>query len=126
MDGLLAPFLIDSYTLQRRVLASDLPAQVLPSVQRLGVLGIAVLPGPQQRLLSIGTPMLAPPDYAIQEIGVHPATEEARLFRALGRLRPSSSREVTSRGCGGSKPTSSSSSPTATTCSRPMRRSRPT
>jgi TRAP-type C4-dicarboxylate transport system substrate-binding protein len=84
LDGLLAPFLIDSYALQRRVLASDLPTRVLPAVQRLGVVGIAVLPGPLQKLLSIGGPMLAPSDYRNQEIGVHPSTEEAGLFRALG------------------------------------------
>ena len=82
-QGLLAPFLIDSYALERRVLASHVPAQVLSGLKPLGVRGVALLPGPLQHVLSIGTPTLAPSDYPAQEIGIHPSKVAASTFRAL-------------------------------------------
>jgi TRAP-type C4-dicarboxylate transport system substrate-binding protein len=77
-QGLLAPFLIDSYALEEKVLASHLPAQVL------GVRGIALLPGPLQHVLSVGTPTLAPSDYRSQAIGIHRSELAASTFSALG------------------------------------------
>lgn len=83
-EGLLAPFLIDSYALQDRVLASRLPTRMLSGVQRLGVVGVALLPGPLQKVLSIGNPTLAPSDYYPQEIAIHRSEVAASTFRALG------------------------------------------
>lgn len=83
-QGLLAPFLIDSYALQERVLASHLPAQLLAGVEPLGVRGVALLPGPLQHVLSVGTPTLAPSDYRSQAIGIHRSELAASTFSALG------------------------------------------
>jgi TRAP-type C4-dicarboxylate transport system substrate-binding protein len=83
-QGLLAPFLIDSYALQDKVLASRLPTRMLSGVQRLGVVGVALLPGPLQKVLSIGGPTLAPSDYHPQEIAIHRSEVAASTFRALG------------------------------------------
>jgi TRAP-type C4-dicarboxylate transport system substrate-binding protein len=83
-QGLLAPFLIDSYALEEKVLASHLPAQVLSGVKPLGVRGVALLPGPLQHVLSVGTPTLAPSDYRSQAIGIHRSELAASTFRALG------------------------------------------
>jgi TRAP-type C4-dicarboxylate transport system substrate-binding protein len=83
-QGLLAPFLIDSYALEEKVLASHLPAQALSGIKPLGVRGIALLPGPLQHILSVGTPTLAPPDYRSQAIGIHRSELAASTFRALG------------------------------------------
>jgi TRAP-type C4-dicarboxylate transport system substrate-binding protein len=83
-QGLLAPFLIDSYALERRVLASQLPARVLSGVSPLGVRGIALLPGPLKHVLSIGTAMLAPSDYRTQEIAIQRSDVAASTIRALG------------------------------------------
>jgi TRAP-type C4-dicarboxylate transport system substrate-binding protein len=83
-QGLLAPFLIDSYALERAVLAGPLPAQLLSGVEPLGVRGVALLPGPLQRVLSIGTAMLAPSDYRSQEIGIHRSEVATSTIRALG------------------------------------------
>jgi TRAP-type C4-dicarboxylate transport system substrate-binding protein len=83
-QGLLAPFLIDSYALERKVLAGPLPAQVLAGVRPLGVRGVALLPGPLQHILSIGNAMLAPSDYRSQEIGLHRSDVAASTIRALG------------------------------------------
>src|SRR5439155_4408528 len=83
-QGLLAPFLIDSYALEEKVLASHLPARVLSGVKPLGVRGVALLPGSLQHVLSVGTPMLAPSDYRSQAIGIHRSELAASTFRALG------------------------------------------
>jgi TRAP-type C4-dicarboxylate transport system substrate-binding protein len=83
-QGLLAPFLIDSYALEHEVLASRLPAQMLSGVKPLGVRGVALLPGPLQHVLSIGNAMLAPSDYQLQEIGIHRSEVAASTIRALG------------------------------------------
>jgi TRAP-type C4-dicarboxylate transport system substrate-binding protein len=83
-QGLLAPFLIDSYALERQVLAGQLSAHVLSGVKPLGVRGVALLPGPLQHVLSIGGAMLAPSDYQSQEIGIHRSEVAASTIRALG------------------------------------------
>jgi TRAP-type C4-dicarboxylate transport system substrate-binding protein len=85
-QALLAPFLIDSYALERKVLGSDLPDQMLPGVTSLGVVGIALLPGGLQKALSVDTPMLAPSDYRGTRIGIRPSEVAARTFRALGAI----------------------------------------
>jgi TRAP-type C4-dicarboxylate transport system substrate-binding protein len=83
---LLAPFLIDSYALERKVLGSDLPGQLLPGIKPLGVVGIALLPGELQKVLSVGTPMLGPSEYRGTAIGISPSELAARSFRALGAI----------------------------------------
>src|SRR5262245_41653733 len=49
-EPLHAPFLIDSYADEGRVLESDADERMLPDLGRLGVAGVAVLPGPLQYL----------------------------------------------------------------------------
>ena len=83
-EGLLAPFLIDSYALEAKVLASHLPAQALSGVKPLGVRGIALLPGPLQHVVSVSDAMLAPSDYQAQPIGIRRSELAASTFRALG------------------------------------------
>ena len=83
-DGLLAPFLIDTYALERKVLDSGLPAGMLAGVTRLGVDGVALVPGPLQEVLSVSGPMLAPADYPGRPIGIRPSGVAADTFRALG------------------------------------------
>jgi TRAP-type C4-dicarboxylate transport system substrate-binding protein len=83
LQGLLAPFLIDSYALERKVLASQIPARVLSGVAPLGVHGIALLPGPLQHVLSIGSAMLAPSDYRAQKIAIQRSDLAASTIRAL-------------------------------------------
>src|SRR5215471_19213621 len=48
-DPLIAPLLINSYPLERRVFASGLPQKMLASVQRAHVVAIGVLPGPMRK-----------------------------------------------------------------------------
>ena len=96
-QGLLAPFLIDSYALERKVLASQIPARVLSGATPLGVHGIAVLPGPLQHILSIGGPMLAPSDYRAQEIAIQRSDVAASTIRALGTTRSNFADDISPR-----------------------------
>jgi TRAP-type C4-dicarboxylate transport system substrate-binding protein len=86
-EGLFAPLLIDSYALERKVLASEVPDRMLAGVQPLGVVGTALVPGELEKILSITGPMLAPPDYRAnsrQPIGIRTSELAASTFRALG------------------------------------------
>jgi TRAP-type C4-dicarboxylate transport system substrate-binding protein len=52
-QGFLAPFLIDTYDLQDRVLASDAAQETLRSVEPLGLTGLGLDPGPLRRPFGI-------------------------------------------------------------------------
>jgi TRAP-type C4-dicarboxylate transport system substrate-binding protein len=83
-QGLMAPFLVDSYALERGVLEGPLVARMLAGAKAIGVGGVALLPGGLQRILSIGTPMLDPDDYRAQPIGVAPSALADATLHALG------------------------------------------
>jgi TRAP-type C4-dicarboxylate transport system substrate-binding protein len=58
-----APMLIDSYPVQAAVLASEIPDQMLPSLEELGVTGLAILADGLRRPISVHGPLLSPEDY---------------------------------------------------------------
>jgi TRAP-type C4-dicarboxylate transport system substrate-binding protein len=68
--ALLAPLLIDSYQLEQRVLASDLPEKMLPAVQKQHLVGLAVLPGLLRKPLGVKRFLLRPHDFAGATIGM--------------------------------------------------------
>jgi TRAP-type C4-dicarboxylate transport system substrate-binding protein len=82
--GLFAPFLVDELELERRVLDSALAPRMLAGVQRAGVVGIAVLPGPLRRPWGKSRALLGPRDYRGATIGAFPGRVEAVTFRSLG------------------------------------------
>ena len=83
-QALMAPFLIDGLPLERRVLESGLPATMLRRVEQLGLVGIAVLPGPLQQPLGISRPLVNPSDFEGATIAIRPSHVEAATFSALG------------------------------------------
>ena len=70
---LVAPFLVDSLELERRVLESPLASRMLEGVAQAGVVGIALLPGPLRHPFGISRPLLGPADYRGATIGIRPA-----------------------------------------------------
>jgi len=86
MQAVLAPLLVDSYALQERVLGTGLPERMLAGIRRLGVVGVALLPGQLERLEGGGRPLLRPSDYRGVVIGVRPSRLAARSLRALGAV----------------------------------------
>jgi TRAP-type C4-dicarboxylate transport system substrate-binding protein len=82
-DPLIAPLLINSYPLERRVFASGLPQKMLVGVQRAGVVGVGVLPGWMGKLLGRQRRLLTPADFRGLTFGVR-GPLAASTLRALG------------------------------------------
>jgi TRAP-type C4-dicarboxylate transport system substrate-binding protein len=83
-DALTAPFLIDTFSLQEAVLNSDIPAEMLQTVDGLGVVGLAVTAGPLRRPLATEAPLLRPDDYAGLTIHTFRSPTNAATVTALG------------------------------------------
>jgi TRAP-type C4-dicarboxylate transport system substrate-binding protein len=81
---LVAPFAIDSYSLQGEVLKSPLPERMLSGVEQLDLVGVTLLPGEMRKPLGISRPLLARSDYRGAAIGIRPSELAARSFEALG------------------------------------------
>jgi TRAP-type C4-dicarboxylate transport system substrate-binding protein len=79
-----APFLVDGLTLEDELLAGRLPGEMLPSVSRLRVEGLAMLPGELQRPFGLARRLLKSSDYRDAVIGITPSILSARTLRALG------------------------------------------
>jgi TRAP-type C4-dicarboxylate transport system substrate-binding protein len=103
LDAVLAPFLVDNLALEQRVLASPLATRMLAALDRAGVVGLALLPGPLRRPLGLSRPLVGPGDYrgatiAIRLGGVARATftalEATVKGYPLGHLPPVSGAEL--------------------------------
>jgi C4-dicarboxylate-binding protein DctP len=81
---LVAPFLVTSLEHERKVLESPTVTGVLASVERSGVVGVALLPGPLRRPFGYLRSLVGPDDYAGARIGVRPGRVEEATFRSLG------------------------------------------
>ena len=82
--AMLAPFLVDSLELERRVLESPLATRMLEGVEQAGVVGIALLPGPLRSPFGISHRLLGPTDFQGATIGIRPAGLMRTALRALG------------------------------------------
>jgi TRAP-type C4-dicarboxylate transport system substrate-binding protein len=91
---LLAPFLIDSYDLERRVLASSLAPRVLAGTKRIGLVGLAILPGPRRRMLGMARPFREPHDFRGSVVGMQAGRVAAATIRALGARPRAEPQEV--------------------------------
>jgi TRAP-type C4-dicarboxylate transport system substrate-binding protein len=79
-----APFLIDSYPLQERVLTSPMIDEMLAGLRPTGLVGLGVLPGTLRRPLGTRRPLLAPSDYQGLRIGLQQSRLASATLRALG------------------------------------------
>lgn len=84
--ALLAPFLVDSLALEQRVLGVPLRDRLLESVEPLGLVGLAVLPGDLRRPAGISRPLVGPADYRGATIGIREGGVPEATFRALGAV----------------------------------------
>jgi TRAP-type C4-dicarboxylate transport system substrate-binding protein len=82
--ALVAPFLIDSYPLEQQVLSTrPISAELLASLRPLGLVGLAVLPGPFRRVAS-RRPLLQPAQLAGVTFAATPTGVARATVRALG------------------------------------------
>jgi len=82
-EAIHAPFLVDSFELERRVLESPLATQMLEQLEQAGVVGIALLPGPLRQPLGLSRPLIGPDDYRGATIGIRLAGVASTALRAL-------------------------------------------
>jgi TRAP-type C4-dicarboxylate transport system substrate-binding protein len=83
-QALLAPFLVDSLELEGKILESPAVAGTLTGIDRSGVVGVALLPGPLRRPFGYRRRLVGPDDYSGARIGVRPGRVEEATFRNLG------------------------------------------
>jgi TRAP-type C4-dicarboxylate transport system substrate-binding protein len=88
-QALVAPFLIQSLVTEGRALRSPLAARALASVRRVGVVGVALLPGRLRRPLGITRLLVGTADYRGARIAIRLGRVAEMTFAALG-ARPRS------------------------------------
>jgi TRAP-type C4-dicarboxylate transport system substrate-binding protein len=82
--ALSAPMLIDSYPLQQAVIGSDIPGEMLASLDGVGVTGIAVLAEGLHKPIAVDHPLLSPADFEGIMFTTRPSTVYADAVLALG------------------------------------------
>jgi TRAP-type C4-dicarboxylate transport system substrate-binding protein len=82
--ALLAPLLVDSLVLQRRVLESPLSTGMLAGLDRADVVGLALLPGPLRRPLGVTRALTGARDYRGAAIGIKYGGVARAALAALG------------------------------------------
>src|SRR5215469_3921287 len=93
-DALQAPFLIDSYALQRKVMRSEVARRMLAALKPIGLAGLGLLPGGFARPFGITRPLVAAANFRGVKIGVlDDALVEDETFQALGAI-PDPSGEI--------------------------------
>jgi TRAP-type C4-dicarboxylate transport system substrate-binding protein len=86
---LVAPFAITSLEQQERVLLSPLARDMLAGVERLGLHGVAILPGELRYPVGVSRDALARADFRDAVVGIRPSGVADATFEALGgRARP--------------------------------------
>jgi len=83
-QALNAPLLIDSYALQKKVIASDVPRHMLKGLDKLDVTGLAVLAGGLRKPVAVKRPLLGPDDWRGLSVQTFPSRVQADAIRALG------------------------------------------
>jgi TRAP-type C4-dicarboxylate transport system substrate-binding protein len=83
-QALVAPFLIDNHPLERRVVESDLMGEMLAGTNKLGLVGLAVLPTQLRKPLGVSRPLVTVKDYRGARIGVREGEIAKATFTALG------------------------------------------
>jgi TRAP-type C4-dicarboxylate transport system substrate-binding protein len=85
-QALVAPFLVDSLELQQRVLESHATDALLDDVRPLGLVGLALLPGPLRRPLGLSRLLVGPRDYAGARVGIRFGRVAEDTLEALGAM----------------------------------------
>jgi TRAP-type C4-dicarboxylate transport system substrate-binding protein len=83
---LLAPFLVDSYTLEARVFADPLVRRAFARARLRGIVLLGVLPGPMRRLAGFAHPFTQPSDFRDQVVGLGDSALATATLRSLGAI----------------------------------------
>jgi TRAP-type C4-dicarboxylate transport system substrate-binding protein len=83
-QALQAPMLIDNYALEHAVITSDIPAQMMEGLSKVGVTGIGTLADGLRKPIAVKQPMLGLADWRGMTIGTYRSQGQAQAIRALG------------------------------------------
>jgi TRAP-type C4-dicarboxylate transport system substrate-binding protein len=83
-EALLAPLLVDRYDLEAAILESGIPDEMLVGVERLGLVGIGVLPGPMRKLVTFKHRLVRAADFRGATVGITESRIGLQAMRALG------------------------------------------
>ena len=80
------PFAVESYDLEGALLDAGIADPMLDDVERLGLVGLGVLPGPLRKVLGVSKALTGPSDFAGTRVGLQPlAGRERDASRARSR-----------------------------------------
>ena len=82
--ALTAPMLIDSYPLERAVIAAGIPDLMLPGLDKLRVTGLAVVADGLSKPIAVNEPLLAPADWRGTGFGIARSSGKVEALRAIG------------------------------------------
>jgi TRAP-type transport system periplasmic protein len=83
-QALVAPLLVDSYALERKVLDSETARTMLAGLDDAGLHGIGYLMGPLRRPIGFTRPLRSPADYAGAKVGLRASEVGAAALAAWG------------------------------------------
>ena len=84
LQALQAPMLIDNYALERAVSTSDIPAQMMDGLSKVGVTGFGALADGLRKPIAVKQPMLGLADWRGMRFGIYRSQGQAQVIRALG------------------------------------------
>jgi TRAP-type C4-dicarboxylate transport system substrate-binding protein len=111
-----APFLIDSYPLERRVVESRVAAGLLARLRPLGLVGLGILPSPMRRPLGSRKPLLRPATSGVSRSRRSSRTSPIGRFASWAR-HPFASPSTRNPTSADSRETSSARAPSPELCS---------
>jgi TRAP-type C4-dicarboxylate transport system substrate-binding protein len=83
-QALTAPMLIDSYALEQAVIESEIPGEMLETLETLGVSGLALLGGGLRKPIAVEEPLLGPDSWLGLTFAAFRSEGQAEAIRALG------------------------------------------
>jgi TRAP-type C4-dicarboxylate transport system substrate-binding protein len=83
-QALQAPMLIDNYALEHAVITSDIPAQMLDGLNKVGVTGFGTLADGLRKPIAVKQPILGVADWHGMTFGTYRSQGQAQAIRALG------------------------------------------
>jgi TRAP-type C4-dicarboxylate transport system substrate-binding protein len=83
-QALTAPMLIDSFPLQRAVIGSGIPRQMMAGLGRLRITGLAVLADGLRKPIAVAHPLLSPRDWSGITFATFKSDSQEQAIRALG------------------------------------------
>jgi C4-dicarboxylate-binding protein DctP len=85
-EALQAPFLITSYPLLDKVVASGMAAKMLDDLRRQHVIGLALIPDELRHPIALTHPLVSLADFSGARVRIPPSRVTSSLMRALGAI----------------------------------------